>query len=311
MRKLPYLAALLLMFLLIVPPSAMAQDNLASSARGNASVQVVFSGNGRTVTDSFNLESGLAIVTVCVGSVSATTGEATDIGPEVVNAGAGEVVARAGGAEARVSEDGAVARAESVVARAGGAVARSGDESTASRQVTFSGQTNNQVDTDCVFRTQGETNLGTSNLVGVNLLNEDGVQVGGNLNQTDSPAASSQAVRTNGGRHVLDVRAKGPWKIKIEHPHPSSAPQTTRFSGNQEAATSFFKLSEGSKTFKMAHRGNGRFRVQLLDKNGTKVGRSLVNAKGSFKGSKSVRVPRGDIYLLQVEANGPWAIRVQ
>lgn len=326
MKRLPYLAALLLMPLLIVASSARAQDAAAEEeAEGSTSTLIVLSGNGRTVTNSFDLESGLAILVVCVASGNATTSEDTDTGPE---ADAGELVARAGGAEARVGEDGAVARAGGVVARAGGATARSGDGNDASSQATFSSQqTNNRVDIECTVTGQGEasctdqgdaecieeeeTKLGGSD-VDVSLLHEDGEQVGDDLaNRTDSPVASSRAVRTKGGRHVLDVRAKGPWTVKIEQPRPSSAPRTTRFSGDHEAVTDFFRLRKGPKSFEMIHSGKGKFSVQLLDKDGTKVGGSLVNEEGSFRGSKSLRVPEDGIYLLQVEANGPWAIRLR
>jgi hypothetical protein len=264
------------------------------------------------VTDSFDLGPGLVIVTVCGGISVSNTNGVTDAGPEA-NVG-GVVEARAGGAEARVSEAGAEARA-------GGAVARSGSGSTTSRQETFSfsKQTRNQVDTNCVIRTntnQRNTNIVDTNQRDINqediihLLDANGAQVAGNLaNETGSPEGS-QAVQTKAGRHALDVQVDGPWTIKLEQPRTSSAPQTTRFSGNK-TATNLFKLSRGPKRFEMTHRGNGKFTVHLLDKNGAKVGGSLANAKGLFKGSKLVRVPRDDVYLLQVEANGPWSIRVR
>jgi hypothetical protein len=36
----------------------------------------------------------------------------------------------------------------------------------------------------------------------------------------------------------------------------------------------------------------------------------LANEIGAFDGSKAVRIPKDDIYLLQVDAAGPWTIQV-
>jgi hypothetical protein len=166
------------------------------------------------------------------------------------------------------------------------------------------------VDTNCVIRTNtNQRDINQEDVI--HLLDANGAQVGGNLaNETGSPE-ESQAVQTKAGRYALDVQMNGPWTIKLEQPRTSSAPQTSRFSGNHKTATNLFKLSRGPKRFEMTYRGNGKFTAQLLDKNGAKVGGSLANAKGSFKGSRSVRIPKDGIYLLQVEANGPWSIRVR
>src|SRR5919199_500939 len=109
MRRLLYLSVLLLVPLLILAPSARAQDKTAEEAEENAPAPIIFSGNGQTVTDSFNLAPRLVIVTVCGGISVSDTNEVTDAGPEA-NVG-GVVEAKAGGAEARVSEAGAEARA--------------------------------------------------------------------------------------------------------------------------------------------------------------------------------------------------------
>ena len=37
----------------------------------------------------------------------------------------------------------------------------------------------------------------------------------------------------------------------------------------------------------------------------------LVNEIGPFDGSQAVTVPEDGIYLLQVEANGPWTIEIE
>ena len=51
----------------------------------------------------------------------------------------------------------------------------------------------------------------------------------------------------------------------------------------------------------MTHQGNGHFGVTLLNKDGSRIGMEslLANEVGSFNGSKAVRIPREDVYLLQ------------
>ncbi len=94
---------------------------------------------------------------------------------------------------------------------------------------------------------------------------------------------------------------------------PSSAPQTTSFQGNSQAATDFFELSEGLKRFQMTHQGSGHFGVTLLNKDGSRIGMEslLANEVGAFDGSKAARIPRNDIYLLQVSADGPWTVQIE
>jgi hypothetical protein len=127
------------------------------------------------------------------------------------------------------------------------------------------------------------------------------------------PFDGSRAIQAESGQHVMDVSASGPWTIKIEQPRPSSASETTRFDGNSQAATEFFALSRGLKTFYMTHQGSGHFSVHLLNKDGSRLGMEslLANDVGAFDGSKAVRISKDDIYLLQVDADGPWTIRVE
>ncbi len=82
----------------------------------------------------------------------------------------------------------------------------------------------------------------------------------------------------------------------------------TSFDGVGKVATDFFQLSQGLSRVELMHQGQSNFIVNLLDKNGASVGANLVNEIGSFGGSKAVQVPK-DIYLLQVEADGPWTIQ--
>ena len=146
-----------------------------------------------------------------------------------------------------------------------------------------------------------------------NLLGQNGADAGrGALANEIGSFQGSKAIQTRAGEHLLDVQASGPWTITIEQPRPSSAPQTTSFSGNSQSATDLFELSKGRKTFSMTHQGDRNFIVNLLDKNGADAGRgALVNEIGPFNGSKAIQIPQDDIYLLQVQASGPWSITVE
>ena len=148
------------------------------------------------------------------------------------------------------------------------------------------------------------------------LLDQNGQRAGGMdslLANVVGPFEGSKAVQTKAGQHLIDVSADGPWTITIEQPRPSSGSQMSSFQGNSQTASDFFELSEGLKRFAMTHQGNGHFGVTLLNKDGSRIGMEslLANAVGPFDGSKAVRIPREDVYLLQVSADGPWTVQVE
>ena len=145
----------------------------------------------------------------------------------------------------------------------------------------------------------------------VNLLDGSGTPPAGALLANELGAfEGSQAEQTEAGQHILDVKASGPWTITIEQPRPTSAPQTIDYTYTTgQTATDFFELSKGLKRFTLAHDGKRNFTVWLLDKDGEKVPSGLLaNEIGPFEGSTAVQVPRDDIYLLQVEADGLWRV---
>jgi hypothetical protein len=148
----------------------------------------------------------------------------------------------------------------------------------------------------------------------VNLLGEPGPYANGVLLANELGSFSgSEASQTHGGSHVLDVQASGPWTITIEQPRPTSAPETGSYEYQTgKTATDFFNLEQGSKRFDMTHQGNNYFSVWLLDKNGARLpGGLLANEVGPYEGSRAIQVPRDGIYLLQVEADGPWSVKVE
>lgn len=156
------------------------------------------------------------------------------------------------------------------------------------------------------------THQGNGNFI-VDLLDESGQSVApmGLANEI-GPFEGSIAVQSLGGQHILNVEANGPWTIRIEQPRPTDAPDTRKFSGNSKTATDFFHLPAGLHRFTMRHQGDGNFIVDLLNEHGASVSpMGLVNEIGPFEGSQAIPVPEDGIYLLQVEANGPWTIQVE
>jgi hypothetical protein len=159
----------------------------------------------------------------------------------------------------------------------------------------------------------GMTHQGSANFI-VDLLDESGASVAPmGVANVIGPFEGSQAVQvTQAGQHLLNVQADGAWGLRIEQPRPSDAPATTSFSGNTKTATELFRLSGGLHTVRMTHQGDANFIVDLLDENGASVTlMGLVNEIGPFDGSQAVTVPEDGIYLLQVEANGPWTIEIE
>lgn len=115
-----------------------------------------------------------------------------------------------------------------------------------------------------------------------------------------------------GGEMVLDVQADGPWEIVIEQPRANEGSDQRAFEGDTDAVSGLIELESGNVTVDMEHQGQGNFAVELLDENGVQAGwDSLVaNEIGSYTGSNSVEIPDDGTYILDIEADGPWAIRL-
>ncbi len=151
-------------------------------------------------------------------------------------------------------------------------------------------------------------NSGQSNFI-VHLLNSSGNTVEGLANVIGS-FSGSQAVKISvQGSYLLNVDSDGPWTITITQPRTTSAPSSANLSGRGPEATAFFSLSSGLHMFAFTHDGSSNFIVHLLDKNGNSV-ESLVNEIGAYSGSKAEYISSG-IYLLNVEADGNWAVQIQ
>src|SRR5918997_2540975 len=121
------------------------------------------------------------------------------------------------------------------------------------------------------------------------------------------PVDISRAVRiTDTGDHVFAVKADGPWTVDVEQPNPYDAPQTASFSGDDDTATSFFWLTNGSKEVTMTSPAGGELEVSLLDKDGNEVAPipspEASRASGEPSTPSTVYVPEDGIYLFDVRA---------
>ncbi len=113
-------------------------------------------------------------------------------------------------------------------------------------------------------------------------------------------------------REAREDAAGGPQKEpQPEEPQPEEPqPEAIEFSGTGPHATEPFELSAGLARFEMTHQGEGDFVVELLDDEGAEVGPSLRNEVGPLDSSQLVQIPEDGTYLLNVDADGAWTIRV-
>src|SRR5829696_1135473 len=118
------------------------------------------------------------------------------------------------------------------------------------------------------------------------------------------PVTVSRAVNVPfGGKHLFDVKADGPWTVEVEQPHPSSAPRTTSFSGDDDTATPFFSLSSGPKQINITNPLEANLNVSLIDSDGDVVKSGLGNETGQAGQTPSsaitskVDIPEDSLYL--------------
>lgn len=118
-------------------------------------------------------------------------------------------------------------------------------------------------------------------------------------------------------KHLFDVKADGPWTIQVEQPHPSSAPEPTRFSGNEDSATPFFQLFSGPKTINVTNPAGGNSMVFLRDADGNEVHRIPGDETDQTQQedqpstvSSEVDIREDGIYIFDIRADGLWKIEI-
>lgn len=116
----------------------------------------------------------------------------------------------------------------------------------------------------------------------------------------------TKALGLRAGSYLMDVTADGAWAIEIQQP-PTVATGTPPFSGRGKQITPQFQQPTGLVRIRMRHDGWRNFAIWLMDRNGQRID-LLVNEIGPFDGVKAIRIPRSDVYIMDVTADGNWSI---
>lgn len=272
---------------------------------------ITFSGSDSEVTGSFDLEEGLAVVTLTYNGDSnfivhllSTTEDTTEylsneIGDyEGVTAvsieEAGEYVLEVDG------DDGSWTVK----------IEQPRDTSNAEYTKEFSGE--GSTVTDFIKIEEGLsvfnfTHDGNSNFI-VHLLDESGETVSYLTNEIGE-TEGSVAEYVDEGTYVLHVEADGEWTFDWDQVDFNDSTSTSEFSGEGNAATQVFHISTaGLKTFNLSHSGDSNFIVHLLDSDGDTVA-YLANEIGDFDGDTAEYLDAGD-YIMNVDADGDWEITI-
>ncbi len=136
------------------------------------------------------------------------------------------------------------------------------------------------------------------------LLDSEGERVELLVNATGTFHGTKLVKIPREGRFLYDVSADGPWDILAQP--PMELEQMAHIRGGSQAGTDLIRFNGGLRVFNLQHEGVGHFAVWLLDRDGEHV-ELLVNATGSFDGSKAVKL-RSGVYAFDVSADGAWNI---
>lgn len=113
------------------------------------------------------------------------------------------------------------------------------------------------------------------------------------------------------GSFSIQVTADGSWTIDILQPGQgefgTAVPLPYTFTGSKTQYTRFFVGREGGLLVNGAQSGKSNFIAWVLDAKGERVGLA-ANEIGSTPSSRLVRLPADGVYILTVQADGPWSI---
>jgi hypothetical protein len=132
----------------------------------------------------------------------------------------------------------------------------------------------------------------------------------GSDDQGTNPSASQQTTSPEATEAPAPTNETG----GATTPAPTAAPKPVALSpqtinGRGKTATKAFTVADGIAVFRLQHRGQSNFIVDLLTSRGEEVA-NLVNEIGTFTGSTAEGLGAGR-YLFKVEADGPWTIRIE
>jgi hypothetical protein len=92
--------------------------------------------------------------------------------------------------------------------------------------------------------------------------------------------------------------------------NPPTPQPVQHFSGAGDQVTPLFLLTPGLAVVRMTHSGSSNFIVWLKDEAATPI-ELLANEIGPYDGSTSVGIEAASWYLLDIDADGDWAVVVE
>jgi len=115
------------------------------------------------------------------------------------------------------------------------------------------------------------------------------------------------------GRYRMPVEADGSWTVRFEHPVPTGNERSLLGTHKGQGAKVLrLRIDEAAQPiFRAKHRGQANFIVHLIGYGDVTGEMSLFNEIGSFSGEALAEseLP-GGTYLMWVQADGRWTIRV-
>lgn len=133
------------------------------------------------------------------------------------------------------------------------------------------------------------------------------------LANTNNPFNGSTALGATAGQYKIHVISSGSWEINIAQ----GVPVTPQFiplyaSGDGPQVTAYFQSSGANATVTMNYTGTtSPFLVTLMTSNGETITELANQQTGPFSGQKTVLLEQGVVYIIDVEAGGPWTLQVQ
>lgn len=131
----------------------------------------------------------------------------------------------------------------------------------------------------------------------------------GDDNQPNGTATRQTSPPTTQAPNATEPAATEPEPTEPPTTAAPGAPRPQTISGRGKTATKPFRVTDGMAIFRFQHRGSSNFIVGLLTNRGEEID-NLVNEIGTTNGA-TARPLEAARYLFNVEADGPWSIRIE
>lgn len=113
-----------------------------------------------------------------------------------------------------------------------------------------------------------------------------------------------------GGEYLLKIEGDGAWNVALGQPKATEITKPGDIKGVGFDISEFVGLNEGLAVFEFDYQGEGPFSVWMLDENGKPI-EHLLNVRGKYHGSKPTNIEEQGNYLLNVEADGNWTVKIE